>query len=136
MKNEVKATVKEARETLKALSQEVSDLVEAGTFCTINDAIMETLYKNNVHREFKSYRQWRKDGFQVRKGEKAFLLWARPKDIERTKEEETTTSETEKNKFFPIAYLFSNAQVDPIHQDESPPVQEPITAELEPLPYV
>jgi len=69
----------EARETLKALSQEVYDLVEAGTFNSVNDAIMETLYKNGTHREFKSYRQWQRDGFQVKKGEKAFMLWARPK---------------------------------------------------------
>lgn len=121
----------EARETLKALSQEVYDLVEAGTFSTVNDAIMETLYKNGTHREFKSYRQWRKEGFQVRKGEKAFLLWARPKDIEHMQEE---AQEGEAAKFFPIAHLFSNAQVEPIQQAE-PETEQPAKPELEPLPY-
>lgn len=131
MTAENKNKAQEARETLKALSQEVYDLVEAGTFTTVNDAIMETLYKNGTHREFKSYRQWKKDGFQVRKGEKAFLLWARPKDIEVMQEE---PQEGEVAKFFPIAHLFSNAQVEPISEPE-PEQTAPERPELEPLPY-
>lgn len=107
-----------ARENLKLLSLEVKDLVEEGTFLTINDAIMETLYKDDTHREFKSYRQWKKDGYQVKKGEKAYLLWARPKQIQKPIEEGTTTEEQldEMLKYFPIAYLFSNAQVENIEE--------------------
>jgi len=42
--------------------------------------------------------------------------------------------ETEVIKFFPIAYLFSNAQVEPISEPEpEAPVQ--VKPELEPLPY-
>lgn len=134
MTADTKSKAQEARETLKALSQEVYDLVEAGTFTTVNDAIMETLYKDGVHREFKSYRQWKKDGFQVRKGEKAFLLWARPKDIERMKEEESQKTEADTIKFFPIAHLFSNAQVDPITEQE-PEHTSQEKPELEPFPY-
>ncbi len=109
-----------ARETLKLLSMEVSDLVESGTFFTINDAIMETMYRNETHRQFKTYRQWKSEGFQVRKGEKAFLLWARPKDhkkgkkVEKPQPEEKEDEVTKLYKYFPLAYLFSNAQVDPI----------------------
>lgn len=120
----------DAREMLKILSEEVTDLVEAGTFNSINDAILETLYKNGVHREFKSYREWQRMGFQVRKGEKAFLLWARPKDIELQKEEAQEPSIV---KYFPLAYVFSNAQVEPQEEPNTP--SEPPEPELEPLPY-
>ena len=109
-----KRPIDEARERLKLLSLEVADLVEQGMFFTINDAIVETLYKDETHRIFKSYRQWKKEGHQVRKGEKAFLLWARPKEIQKPIENGTTAQELEEMiKYFPIAYLFSNAQVDP-----------------------
>lgn len=114
-----KRPIDEARERLKLLSLEVADLVADGTFFTINDAIVETLYKDETHRIFKSYRQWKKEGHQVRKGEKAFLLWARPKEIQKPIENGTTAQELEEMiKYFPIAYLFSNAQVDPAGDNE------------------
>ena len=137
--------IDQARERLKLLSLEVKDLVDEETFYTINDAIVETLYKDETHREFKSYRQWKKEGYQVRKGEKAFLLWARPKQIQKPIEEAKPEDLEEMIKYFPIAYLFSNAQVDPVGeatetgQDEN---QKPETSpaakakpNLEPLEY-
>ncbi|MDL5051508.1 ArdC-like ssDNA-binding domain-containing protein [Oscillatoria amoena NRMC-F 0135] len=142
-----KRPIDEARERLKLLSLEVKDLVEDETFYTINDAIVETLYKDETHREFKSYRQWKKEGKQVRKGEKAFLLWARPKQIQKPIAEAPPENLEEMIKYFPIAYLFSNAQVDPIdgddetqtEQGEPPKPQTSPTAKakpnLEPLEY-
>jgi hypothetical protein len=142
-----KRPIDEARERLKLLSLEVKDLVDDETFYTINDAIMETLYKDETHREFKSYRQWKKEGFQVKKGEKAFLLWARPKQIQKPIEEAKPEDLEEMIKYFPIAYLFSNAQIDPIggtaqsqenepqenHAETKP--QQTTKASLEPLEY-
>lgn len=114
-----KRPIDEARERLKLLSLEVADLVAQKMFFTINDAIVETLYKDETHRIFKSYRQWKKEGHQVRKGEKAFLLWARPKEIHKPIAEATTAEDLENMiKYFPIAYLFSNAQVDPAGDNE------------------
>lgn len=135
-----KRPIDEARERLKLLSLEVADLVEAGTFLTINDAIVETLYKSDAHRQFKSYQQWRKEGYQVQKGEKAFLLWARPKEIQRPIEDGKTAEELDElMKFFPLAYLFSNAQVDPVGEPvEVPEAEPPATLHkfsLEPLEY-
>ncbi len=133
-----------ARENLKLLSLEVKDLVEDGTFFTINDAIIETLYKDDTHREFKSYRQWKAAGYHINKGEKAYLLWARPKQIQKPTVEETSTDEQldDMLKYFPIAYLFSNAQVSKIQTEgeeenqetETEQQDEPIN-DLEPLVY-
>ena len=135
-----KRPIDEARERLKLLSLEVADLVEAGTFLTINDAIVETLYKSDTHRQFKSYQQWKKEGYQVRKGEKAFLLWARPKQIQHPITEGNTAEELEEMvKFFPLAYLFSNAQVDETgeaaKEPETEPTETPHKFSLEPLEY-
>jgi hypothetical protein len=115
-----------ARENLKLLSLEVKDLVEDGTFFSINDAIMETLYKDDTHREFKSYRQWKKDGYQVKKGEKAYLLWAKPKQIQKPIEEGKSSEDLDEMvKYFPIAYLFSNAQVNNIEAEQEAEVTPP-----------
>ena len=125
---EKKRPIDIARENLKLLSLEVKDLVEDGTFFTINDAIMETLYKDETHKEFKSYRQWKKEGYQVKKGEKAFLLWAKPKQIQKPIADGTAKEELEEMlKFFPIAYLFSNAQVDEIDGTTAQSQEEPTT---------
>lgn len=135
-KKEKKRPIDIARENLKLLSLEVKDLVEDGTFFTVNDAIMETLYKDDTHKEFKSYRQWKNEGYQVNKGEKAFLLWAKPKQINKPMEESPTEEEWEEMlKFFPIAYLFSNAQVTEIGKEnqeetEAEPKQENKTATI------
>lgn len=132
-----KRPIDEARERLKLLSEEVADLVTDGTFFTINDAIMETLYKDDTNRIFKSYRVWKKEGYQVRKGEKAYILWARPKEIQRTIEEATEKEKEKLMQYFPIAYLFSNAQVDKI--DDEPADTNlsytETTHELEPIEY-
>lgn len=131
-KQEKKRPIDIARENLKLLSLEVKDLVDDGTFFTINDAIMETLYKDDTNKEFKSYRQWKNEGYQVNKGEKAFLLWAKPKQINKPMEESPTDEEWEEMlKFFPIAYLFSNAQVTEIGGENEEEAQEGANQETE-----
>lgn len=107
-------TIDEARERLKNMSQEVKPLVEAGKYEHINEALIEA-YKDENNTEFKSYQEWLKEGYQVRKGEKAFLLWGKPKEIEKTEGKEEQESKSEKEEgytYFPVAYVFSNAQVD------------------------
>ncbi len=140
---EKKRPIDIARENLKLISLEVKDLVEDGTFFTINDAIMETLYKDDIHREFKSFRQWKKEGYHINKGKKAFLLWAKPKQIQKPIEEGQNEEDIDEMlKYFPIAYLFSNAQVSKIEPESNEENQEPETEQqdeqandLEPLVY-
>lgn len=103
--------VNEKRQELKALSKGVGILIKAGAVDSINEGLIE-IYTKGDHKEFKSYRQWQADGMQVKKGEKAFLLWAKPKGFAKI-EDKAETAENE-DKFFPIAYVFSNAQVEPV----------------------
>lgn len=97
---------------LKRLSEDVAKLVEQGEFENINSALIGKLYLNDENTDFKTYKQWAKDGYQVRKGSNAFLVWGKPKEKQKPEEQTTPEDENTKDKFFPLCFLFSNAQVD------------------------
>lgn len=115
--------LKEKRTALKQISDNIRMLQEMGEFPhfnTMNEAIVE-YYKqeqNDSSLEFKTFMQWKEEGFTVIKGQKGFVVWGRKKqskkEVEEEKaEEQEATSETEKKEleFFPISHVFSSAQV-------------------------
>lgn len=111
-------TIQEKRQYLKNLSSQVRDLVEAGEYNNVNEAILNQFYRNETHKEFKTFHQWKKEGKKVKKGERAFVLWGKPKPGQQKEEEETKPEpdededeETEEELFYPVAYIFSNSQV-------------------------
>ncbi|WP_338765956.1 ArdC-like ssDNA-binding domain-containing protein [Bernardetia sp. ABR2-2B] len=94
--------------------------------CENTNAILKKYYQNQYRvKEFNTFKGWQKEGFKVRKGAKAFLLWSKPKgkkvDEEKKVEinknvfvEGAISEETEEKKKYYIAYLFSNLQVEKI----------------------
>ncbi len=117
------------REELKAISQkakklrdewaenlekqerfEESAMVES---MTVNSIIIDKFYKDEENKEFHTFYDWKKEGKKVKKGEKAFLIWGRKR---KTEQEEPTQGEDPKKSFsfYPLAYLFSNKQVESI----------------------
>lgn len=102
------SNIQERRQELKRISAIAKELVKSGEVPTVNAGIIAT-YTDETHREFKTLQKWNQEGFKVKRGEKAFLVWGKPKQKQQA-EENATPSEDETN-FFPIAYLFSNAQV-------------------------
>jgi homospermidine synthase len=102
--------IQQKREFLKLLSKSAAVYVEQGDFATINEAIINTAYKNETHKFFKTFNQWKAEGFFVKKGETAFVVWGRPTEEQEPEESKETNPEHE-GKFFPLAFLFSNAQV-------------------------
>lgn len=98
------------REYLKMLSKAAAIYVEQGDFATINEAIINTTYKDDTHKYFKTFNQWKAEGFFVKKGEKAFVVWGRPTDEQEAEKGKDITPDAE-GKFYPLAFLFSNAQV-------------------------
>ncbi len=103
-----KSTHKEKREILKELSKIAK--IRMSMDCEgmkVNEILINEFYTDEDNYEFKTFHDWLKEGKKVRKGEKAFLIWGKP----RTKEKETKTEE-EKEEFYPICYLFSNNQVE------------------------
>jgi hypothetical protein len=75
--------VNPSREALKELSRALHGLVESGQFSTVNEAVINTAYKNEQHQEFKKFSEWKQEGRRIIKGSKGFPVWARPKEIKK-----------------------------------------------------
>jgi len=117
-------SIQEKREVLKDLSSRAKAIkeellkkcttpMEVLTLeeMTVNQIIVNHIYKDDQHLNFDTFKGWLKKGFAVRKGEKAFLLWGRKKQTDIKPNGEERTEELE---FFPVTYVFSNVQVDPL----------------------
>jgi hypothetical protein len=97
------------RDKLKMLSAPLRVLLKEGAIDSINAALAE-LYESQGHHNLKTLYSWNKEGRRVKKGEHALLLWARPKEITIKKAKENGATEDELLNFFPICYVFSEAQ--------------------------
>ena len=132
METQVKTSMQEKRTTLKDLSnkaQETREQMLHGCFSDeerqavnaikVNDIIIDTFYKTEVHQEFKTFKGWIKEGFAVNKGQKGFLVWGRPSQENKEGKTEEIIESDGKGRFFPISYIFSNAQVSPLKKREN-----------------
>ena len=70
------------------------------------------MYRNTMYNEFLTFKGWKEKGFKVKKGEKAFLVWGKKR-----KKEVEENEEAKEFSFFPLAFIFSNAQVEQINLD-------------------
>jgi len=102
--------IKNKRDELKAISQGFKPLVKEGAIGSVNEGLVN-YYREQGHADLKSYNRWKEAGFQVKKGMKALLLWGEPKAIKKDKKE---GEEGEEDSFFPLSYVFSNLQVEPL----------------------
>jgi len=119
--------IKEKRKVLQTLSSTAVELAEdkgiEPTEHTINELIMMLIYNPENEHNFKSFAGWKKEGYTIKKGSKAYMLWGQPINIEN---KEKTEENNEDNSFFPIAYVFRNDQaIKPIKRTrpkkETPP---------------
>ena len=104
---------KERRAKLRELSKIAKMRMSADCEgMTVNEILIEEFYTDEENHDFKTLHQWSKDGFKVKKGSQSFLVWGKPRPI--TKGAENTpnkATEDEESDFYPLCYLFSNAQV-------------------------
>ncbi len=102
---------KENRDMLKALSKTAKKLLETGDYTTVNEAIINGIYKQNNPEiiDFKTFNQWKNEGMKVKKGSRGFMVWGKPK---KNQKEESDNEETDEYKYWPMCYLFSNLQVE------------------------
>lgn len=102
------------RQALRSLSNELKSMAELnGQEANVNELLRE-FYAGTGHTELKTFDQWKEDGYFVRKGEKALLLWGKPKASKNAIQEATEQGKSEEDAdtdFYPIAYLFSKQQV-------------------------
>ena len=90
----------------------------------LNWFILEFIYmkENPGCADFKTFMEWKGEGYSVKKGARGFPVWSRPKRSERKGErqrEDGTTEEVTLNgpERFHMAYLFSNLQVEREKED-------------------
>ena len=93
-----------------ALSFEAKTLMHLGKCCSVNEGL-KIIYGQQGHNELKRYDEWTAEGKQVRRGEKALLLWGSKRQANKQEVTAEDTTENDKYKFFPICYVFSNLQV-------------------------
>lgn len=101
----------EKKQVLKELSNTAKMAIELGTTEaeTVNEFVIN-LYRNEEHQEFNTFKGWKKLGYTVKKGSKGFFVWSKKRT---GTEKATNPNEDDKEfKFFSLAYLFSNAQVE------------------------
>lgn len=98
----------------REMREDDPDLLEM----TINDIIIEQFYTKDGHTEFALFNDWRQRGYKIKKGSKAFVIWGKKRKAQKAAEE--PEKDPDEFKFFPLAYLFSNKQVEPLKQKESP----------------
>jgi hypothetical protein len=70
------------------------------------------MYAQQGHTEIHSFKKWLEKGFVVKRGEKALLLWGQPRQAQN--QEKQNDADKDEFKFFPLAYVFSQLQVQPI----------------------
>lgn len=112
------AEAKERRMELKTLSNNLVKAAEARMkpYTTVNELVKE-YYESQGHKTLKSFSQWKEEGYTVKKGEHALLLWAQPKPSKASKEAAKAEGKEEEEAtadFFPVIYLFSQKQVKAI----------------------
>jgi len=108
--------------SLSTKAREMREESEELADCTLNDIIISHFYTDEENFEFKLLRDWNKEGQQVKKGARAFTVWGKKR--KGTKAAEQEGGEDQEYKFFPLAYLFSNAQVES-KKTKAPKAQEP-----------
>lgn len=78
----------------------------------VNDLLIE-MYAKEIgcsKSDFHTFWGWKEKGYKVKKGEKGFAIWSRPKDV--IHEERTGQEANDEHKFFGLAYMFHKGQVE------------------------
>ncbi len=87
---------------MKSLTQSLRPKVASGEFLSVNQALLAS-YQTKKHTTFNTYEGWLKAGKVVKKNSKPFLVWGAPV--------EKPGADGEPYTYFPVHYLYSNAQV-------------------------
>ena len=115
------AKSKEARAYRELMTNTAKTVDDAMIWASrsINDILKLWEKERTGATEFKSFFQWKLEGYSVKKGERAFVLWGRKRKATAKQEVEGKDDpQEEEYKFYPLAYVFSNYQVEPTEERE------------------
>ena len=117
---EKKQRALERRQQLSALSRELKAVAElTGEAENVNKLLKGYYATTYGTTDLRTYEDWKKAGYTVKKGQTSFMIWATPKA---TKAERERVAEakakgehaTEKEDYFPVCHLFDIKQVHTI----------------------
>jgi hypothetical protein len=97
----------------------------------VNEILRGMIAKEAGRDDFKTAAEWKKDGFRIAKGEKAYRVWGSPVQAKSTVDQETHQQATEqensdsddldrKYKLWPMCCLFHGGQVVPLDKEPAP----------------
>jgi len=100
--------IKAKRKELANLSRGIKPLVAEGVYDSVNEGLLDN-YSDGSEITFHTFNGWKEEGFAVKKGSKAFLIWGKPRKVQITVPQE---GEDEEFKYWPLCFLFSENQVE------------------------
>lgn len=117
---EKKQRALERRQLLSALSRELKAVAElTGEADSVNELLKGYYATTYGTTDLRTFEEWKKAGYTVKKGQQSFMIWATPKATKAEKErvaEAKAKGEhaTEKEDYFPVCHLFDITQVHTI----------------------
>lgn len=111
------AAAKSALIALSQAMQENQKVIEAmtGDCPSVNELLIEHYKTESNCKTFKTFHQWKAEGYKVKKGEKAYRVWGSPLKAKKAAEDnEQQKDEEKKYKFWPMCSLFNESQVEPL----------------------
>ena len=122
-KDSKKEQYKANRTALIQISAGLRALVKEGALDSVNEGLKEIYEKSDPNiEEFRTFWQWKDEGYTINKGSKAFLIWGQPRKGSQTAE---GSDEPEDYKYWPICYLFANTQVFRPEKEKQPEQEQP-----------
>lgn len=120
-----KAIARARRKQLSELSHQLKIanlmLMQMDASITVNDLLIRYYEKQaGAPLDLNTYEQWRERGYQVRKGSVSFMVWGKPLNTKKKKEDPDNpdTNEEGKEDFFPVCHLFDKSQCYALKADE------------------
>ncbi len=127
MKKPVNRKTVEARKLLITLSQQAKEeaetiLLTTGECLRINEVLVMKYKAESGCAFFRTFNDWKKSGYTVKKGSIAFRVWGKPTKVKATSEIQMDSEGEALNKeykFWPMACLFNETQVDIVNIEEA-----------------
>lgn len=117
-----------ARIELINLSNEVRQQVAllaaiTGKPMTVNEGLLMTYKIETGCQTFKTFHQWKEDGYRVKKGVASFRVWGSPINAKAKEADPESTDQGEEAKqyeYWPMCSLFNESQVEPLDSEPAP----------------
>lgn len=98
---------------IKAVKENFGALLESGL--SVNQVLLLMYQEETGETDFRIFKEWLKNGYKVKKGEKGFPVFSR--SLKKIKEENDQEAGNRDNGRYFTAYLFHAGQVEPVVQN-------------------